>query len=204
MTKLPINENSTIMECYEHFESQHNHAANTKMAYLKNCQSFQDFMEDKGVEPLVKNIDYNLAKEWESSLEKMSMANATIKQMIASLKRINNYLINLGILTANPFSALDERSAAPDNYHSRALSISDLYKVYKKAKELDEKGKNVLMSTLIAMYSGVRNNTLCKLKVNSITDDGLLNVSHINSNKNSKNKDLSIPLPPGLLRRLHD
>src|SRR5690625_412638 len=60
------------------------------------------------------------------------------------------------------------------------------------------------MSILIAMYSGVRNNTLCKLKLNSITDDGFRKISHMNSNKNSKNKDLSIPLPPGVLRRLHN
>src|SRR5699024_10441169 len=121
------------MECYEHFELQHNHAANTKMAYFKNCQSFHDFLEAQGVDPIVKNINYYLARKWKSSLEKISMAATTIKQMIASLKRINNYLINLGILTTNVFREIDDKIVAPDNYHSRALSISELYEVYKKA-----------------------------------------------------------------------
>src|SRR5699024_9663947 len=68
--------------------------------------------------------------------------------------------------------------------------------------ELDSDGKNVLMPTLIAMFTAVRNNTLNKLSVNSLTDNGLLEITHKNANKNTKNRDVSLPLPPGLLDKL--
>src|SRR5699024_11136003 len=140
MKKLSINENSTIMECYEHFELHHNHAANTKVAYSRNCQSFHDFMKEKGIDPSVKNIGFSLAKSWKVSLQELSFADTTIKQMIASLKKLNNYLINLGILTANVFNVVDEKSVSSSNHHSRALSLSELYQVYKTAIELDSDG----------------------------------------------------------------
>jgi len=204
MTKLTINENNTIMECYKHSEQLHNHAPNTKAAYTKACFSFQSFMEEQGIVPSVKNIDFSIAQAWKRSLYNLSFADLTIKQKIASLKALNEYLINLGILKANVLKKIDIKVVNTKNHHSRALSLTELYQVYKIAIQLESNGKNVLMSTLIAIYTGVRNEALGKFKVNSLTANRRLEFLHGNSETNTKNKDISLPLPPSLLNKLHD
>ncbi|MFS0687818.1 tyrosine-type recombinase/integrase [Sporosarcina sp. 179-K 8C2 HS] len=74
--------------------------------------------------------------------------------------------------------------------------------MYKAAFKLNQEGKNVLMPTLIAMYTGLRNSSLCKLLVKSVTAEGRLEFSHKAADTNSKNKDFILPLPPKLFAML--
>ncbi|MFS0687817.1 site-specific integrase [Sporosarcina sp. 179-K 8C2 HS] len=117
MNNLSINENSTILECYAHFNEHHNHSENTKAAYHKNIYAFQEFMEAEQVDPSVKNINFLLAKAWTTELREEGYSERTIKQRVASLKSLNSYLINLGILKANVFIEVDKGVVNSNGHH---------------------------------------------------------------------------------------
>lgn len=203
MNRTSINESSTIMESYEHFQSNHDHADNTKVSYNSNALSFQVFMEENEIEPLIKNINFELAQAWLTGQYKTGYAGTTIKSRVGFLKSLNSYLVNLGILQSNIFKEIDKGIIIEeDNHHSKVLSLSELYEVYKAAFELDELGKNVLISTLIAMFTGVRNTSLVDLKVKSISKEMGIIFKYEGKRKNTKNKDYRLPLPPKLLALL--
>ncbi|MEJ9152540.1 tyrosine-type recombinase/integrase, partial [Bacillus smithii] len=209
MEKTRITAKSTLIEAYIDFESKKNWSKNTRRSYSNTINDVQEDMVAKGIEPILENVDYDYALTWESEMRKENYSPKTIKQKLATMASLFSHLNKLGIINVNPFLALNVEDSNKINHHSRALSIVELYEVYKAAHELDSEGVAVLLPVLLDIFTGLRSTSLKKLKVQSISEEynGLIykfdpkedHVENEYNSSNRKNKDFFLPLPPKLM-----
>ncbi|MEK4874846.1 site-specific integrase [Bacillus sp. FSL W8-0102] len=220
MEKTRITAKSTLIEAYIDFESKKNWSKNTRRSYSNTINDVQEDMIAKGIEPILENLDYDYALTWENEMRKDNYSPKTIKQKLATMASLFSHLNKLGIINRNPFLALNVEDSNEINHHSRALSIVELYEVYKAAHELDSEGVAVLIPILLDIFTGLRSTSLKKLKVQSISEEynGLIykfdpKEDHVKSEKklkkyidnneynslNRKNKNFFLPLPPKLM-----
>ncbi|WP_199426674.1 tyrosine-type recombinase/integrase [Thermaerobacillus caldiproteolyticus] len=228
MKKTTITPKSTLLEGFNEFEKSQPWSKNTRRSYRKNVINLSDYMLKQGLEPVFENIDYEFVKKWENDQRKQGYSPQSIKQHKATMQSMFSHYNQLGVITGNPFAALKVTDSNKPKHHSRALNITELYQVYKTAFELQENGVNVLIPTLIDMFTALRVTSLEKLTVRSVSttmnglvyefdptkdrveEDKLLGqyleeeevYNHTDNSPNSKNKDFFIPLPPKLMQLL--
>ncbi|AMX83598.1 integrase [Geobacillus subterraneus] len=226
MSKTNISAKSTLIEAFNEYEKSQFWSKNTRRTYRKNVIYMSEYMLNQGLNPVLENIDYEFVKIWENDQRKQGYSPRTIKQHQATMQSMFTHYNRLGVINGNPFAALKITDSNKQKHHSRALNIIELYQVYKAAFELQERGVNVLVPTLIDMFTALRVTSLEKLTVRSVSttmnglvyefdpkkdrvkEDKLLDQyleegdKHTDNSPNSKNKDFFIPLPPKLMKLL--
>lgn len=213
-SNIQITPKSTLKEAFLDFTKKHALAPNTLKAYGKNVDDKSAFMLSKGFEPILENVSYELCDEWVSELQE-TFSPKTIQQKQATIVSIFSHYNKMGVLSGNPFSAL-KINVYNDVRHSETLNINEFFQMYKAAIELEQDGIPVQIPIHLSMFSALRNKSLGKLKVSSMSIDngGLMftfknkkvieSDSKFSTNMNSrkpkhKNKHHFLPLPSKLL-----
>lgn len=205
-----IDGTTTLHQAFNILKEVQAWSKNTITAYANNIASLEDLMLKEEIEPILQNIDFELAKKWETYLKKTKKDKSnTIKQRFATMSSIFSFLKQLGVLEANPF-LLIKVAITDTGYHSRVLSLEEVFEIYYALRTEGELA-DIEIPILLDLFTGFRNTTLCKLTADSITyvekgieyGDVEENEEGPNDNtegeqelNNSKNKKGFIPIPP--------
>lgn len=194
-------------------------AENTRRSYAKTVLDLQKFMDKNNIEPIMEYVDYELVSNWSQELS-TKISPVSIKQKFASMSSMFSHYNNLNVIKGNPFLTIKLLGASSQNHHSRVLSLTDLFEVYKAAHELESEGVPILLPTKTAMFTGLRSTSLTKLIGKSVfrEDSGLVykfvpskyddsfevdeTITDSNNKTNSKNKNFFLPLPPKFMEQL--
>ncbi|WP_255502545.1 site-specific integrase [Lysinibacillus sp. SGAir0095] len=182
----------------------------TVRAYERNVDEFIFDMEEKNIEPIIENVTYEYTLKWVKRMVEEGYKAKTINQKISTLSSLLTHYNNLGVINKNPFAALDKVEDYDEEHHSRALSLEELYLVYKASYELQSRGVNVLIPISIEIFTALRSTSLKKLTVKSVSieKNGLefkresrngkkkIEESKKGDKGNRKNKSFFLPLPP--------
>ena len=214
MLDTQISVKTQILVAFDEYKSNKSWSQSTIGAYERNVKEFVLDMEENGVEPIIENVNYNYLLKWVKRMVNQ-FSPKTVNQKIATLSSLYTHFNNLGIVNGNPFAALDNIEDYDDEHHSRALTLEELFEVYKAAIELQNSGVNVLIPILVEIYTALRSTSLKKLKVESLSiqkngmhfkrDSKKGKGTEQSENKekgNRKNKAFFLPLPPKTMSRL--
>lgn len=213
---MDLTSKSSLVESYEFMESNKTNkwAETTKRSYRKTVTDVEGFMNELNIDPILENIDLKFVKKWENNLYEI-YAEKSINQKIAVMTSLFKYLRDIGVVTLNPFATLTTTNNDQYTSHSRELDIEELYQVYKTAHLLESKGTRVLPPLLVVIFTGFRNVTLTKLKVNNLDfkkselqfklkNNESKNTSKKDSDITNKVKELVVPLPPKLMELMSE
>jgi site-specific recombinase XerD len=209
-----INGTTTLQQAFEALKIVNSWSKNTLTSYANNVASLEDLMLKEKLEPILQNIDFELAKQWVTFLKvEKRVKSMTIKQKIATMSSIFSDLIKLGVLETNPF-LLIKVAITDAGYHSRVLNLEELFEII-YALRTESELADIEIPISLGLYTGFRNTNLCRLTADSIShvEKGIkygaveVNEEGLDDNTvgeqeltNSKNKKGFIPLPP----LLHD
>ncbi|MED4454894.1 tyrosine-type recombinase/integrase [Metabacillus fastidiosus] len=216
MKNVKITLKSTPMEAFNDYKNKKRWSPKTIETYTPIVMNVQKDMIERGLEAILENITYDYVLTWKNELQKKNLSPGTVKLNLSTMASLFGYLNKLGIASSNPFLLIDVENYNGLNHHSRVLSFSELFEVYKAAHELDSTGVAVLTPILIDLFTGLRSTSLKKLQVRSISkeNNGLIykfdpkdhdkneenyQDNDTSSNSNRKNKDFFLPLPPKLM-----
>ncbi|WP_107838026.1 tyrosine-type recombinase/integrase [Metasolibacillus meyeri] len=213
-----LHSKNTLIEAYEFWEDNHSMkwADSTKKSYRKTVESVEEYMISNELEPIIENIDYGFIKQWENYLYEI-FSEKSIKQKIATMASLFNFLNKLGTVNSNEFAIITINNNDNQASHSRELDIQELYEVFKAAQQLEAEGTPILLPTLVAMFTGFRSVTLTKLKVSTVNfnksqlefklkENKSIKTTKQKNNKrpNNKVKELIVPIPPKLLALIEE
>lgn len=214
MLNTKITPKTPLSVAFEKYRSAKSWSASTNAAYKRNVKEFTLDMENNEIDPIIENVNYEYLLEWVKRMEEQ-FSPKTVNQKISTLSTLYSHFNHLGIVNSNPFAALDAIEDYDDEHHSRALTLEELFAVYKAAFELQDNGVNVLIPILIEIYTALRSTSLKKLTVKSVAiqKNGLTfkrnrkkGKGHEESEKkekgNRKNKEFFLPLPPKVMSLL--
>ena len=81
-----------------------NYSEHTASAYKKDIQSFADFCRDEYVMENIKNVEYNIIRNWIVSLVNADISNRSVNRKVASLKAYYKFLQRIGSIDTNPLA----------------------------------------------------------------------------------------------------
>lgn len=209
-----VTSETPLIIAFEKYRNAKSWSASTIKAYERNMKEFISDLEENNIEPIIENVKYEYLLEWIKRMEEQ-FSPKTVNQKIATLSTLYAHFNHLGVVNSNPFAALDAIEDYGDEHHSRALTLDELYSVYKAAHELQDNGVNVLIPILIEIYTVLRSTSLKKLTVQSVNikENGLTFKLNYKKGKaqevpkkkekvNRKNKEFFLPLPPKMMSLL--
>lgn len=208
MEETNITSQTPLLDAFEEYKKIKSWAPFTTKCHERNVNDFILDMKNNDIEPIIENVTYSYVLNWVKRMEEQYKPK-TIKQKISTFSTLFSHLNHLGIVNSNYFAALDAIEDYDDEHHSRALSLEELYSVYKAAHELQAMGVNVLISTVIEIFTALRSTSLKKLTVSSLSIEqnglrfkrgGKKGKGNEDSKRkergNHKNKEFFLPLPP--------
>lgn len=214
MRTTTVTSETPLIIAFEKYRNAKSWSTSTIKAYERNMKEFISDLEVNNIEPIIENVKYEYLLEWIKRMEE-KYSPKTVNQKIATLSTLYAHFNHLGIVNSNPFAALDAIEDYDDEHHSRALTLEELYAVYKAAHELQDNGVNVLIPILIEIYTVLRSTSLKKLTVQSVAiqKNGLTfkrNRKKVKEQEeverkvkvNRKNKEFFLPLPPKMMSLL--
>lgn len=204
MLETNITPKTPLSVAFEKYRSVKSWSASTNGAYGRNVKEFVLDMENNEIDPIIGNVNYSYLLEWVKRMEEQ-FSPKTVNQKISTLSSLYTHFNNLGIINSNPFAALNAIEDYDEEHHSRALTLEELFAVYKAAYELQDNGVNVLIPILIEIYTALRSTSLKKLTVESVSikKNGMQFKRYRKNGKaNRKNKNFFLPLPPKMMSLL--
>ncbi|WP_227936415.1 tyrosine-type recombinase/integrase [Alkalihalobacillus deserti] len=176
----------TLRTALEEMREYRTWEESTFKAYLRDVDSFEDFSLKEGFEPTLETIKlHHIAKFMKRATEN-KVAYKTTKRVIASLSSVFTFYQDIGTVKGNPFKASD-LPVGEVGHHSRALEFEEIVDVYEALQRIKEKeGKDLLVTTEVLLYTGLRNHALSTIKVKDVWlekelihyDPGVINGKH--------------------------
>jgi site-specific recombinase XerD len=195
-----VTEQSFVNEALNAMRDYRSWAAATFNSYRMDCEQFENFLYDIGVEPTLTNAKIHLVNKW---IQKMSEDNAspgTIRRRLAALSSVFSFYMDLGIARSNPFKAV-ERPVGESAYHSALLELNEVKEVFRVCKTLRAQSIDIDLTVRMLFFTGLRNQALTNVKVKHVLlEQGMLQIAP--KLINNKNKPQVIPLPPKLLEQI--
>ena len=143
------------------------HNKNTRRAYLKDIQQFQQF---SGITELEAFRDVTRAHviAFRDYLQRQELAAATIRRKIAAISALFDHLCNTNAVRYNPCAGVKRPTEGANEGKTPALSANQAKKMLTAPPEDTLKGIRDRAILAILLYHGLRREELCKLKIKDI------------------------------------
>jgi len=140
---------------------------NTKRAYLKDVQQFQQF---SGITALEDFRDVTRAHviAFRDYLKRQELSAATIRRKLAALSALFSHLCNSNSVLNNPCAGVARPTEGANEGKTPALSSAQAKKLLTAPPEDTLKGVRDRAILAILLYHGLRREELCKLKIKDL------------------------------------
>mgnify|MGYP001100358796 CR=1 FL=1 len=172
------------------------HNKNTRRAYLKDIQQFQQF---SGITELEAFRDVTRAHviAFRDYLQRQELAAATIRRKIAAISALFDHLCNTNAVRYNPCAGVKRPTEGANEGKTPALSSEQAKKILTAPSEDTLKGIRDRALLAILLYHGLRREELCKLKIKDIeTRQGIPHLCV----KGKRDRIHYVPIHPAALR----
>ena len=172
------------------------HNKNTRRAYLKDIQQFQQF---SGITELEAFRDVTRAHviAFRDYLQRQELAAATIRRKIAAISALFDHLCNTNAVRYNPCAGVKRPTEGANEGKTPALSSEQAKKLLTAPSEDTLKGIRDRALLAILLYHGLRREELCKLKIKDIeTRQGIPHLCV----KGKRDRIRYVPIHPAALR----
>ena len=169
---------------------------NTRRAYLKDIQQFQQF---SGITELEAFRDVTRAHviAFRDYLKRQDLAASTIRRKIAAISALFDHLCNTNSVRYNPCSGVKRPSEGANEGKTPALSSAQAKKLLNTPPENTLKGIRDRALLAILLYHGLRREELCRLKVKDI--ENRQGVPHLRVH-GKRDRIRYVPIHPAALR----
>ena len=110
----------------DYMRDEKHKAKNTLVAYERDLNSFEKYLKERGVEGLEKCTDGD-AVSYVMELGNSKKSKPTINRKVSALRTFYDYLIDKGVISANPFTRI--KSAKGDKRQVDFLTIEEAEKL---------------------------------------------------------------------------
>jgi site-specific recombinase XerD len=198
-----VNMETTISDSLIHMKEHRYWAQSTFESYKNDVKTFEEFLMDNNLDPVLKNGErLAIVNQWIKHQKENGVAFKTISRRIASLSSIYGFYQSLGIVHSNPFKAVRVPGPHSGSY-SAVMDMDQLKQVYVAIQDLKKEGVDIEIPIKLLMFTGLRNQALCSLKVRDVEFDEEL-IVYNSGVYNSKHKVQFLPLPPKFLNSLRE
>lgn len=190
----------TILTCLEIMKDFRSWSESTYESYVRDVQTYEQYLWNEGIEPLLDNSRLYMVQKWTKDQLNQNISVSTIRRRLATLSSIYSFYKDLGIVSSNAFKAVDV-PVGEKGHFSAVMDFEQLKQVYRYLHKIKETSIDMEITTKTMIFTGLRNESLTKLKV----DDLFINKQLLRYNAgivNSKHKLQFFPLPPKLFDRL--
>ena len=95
---------NNIQKFQDYLLKEKNYSFHTALAYVKDLEFFQTFLEDNQEKILLEDISYVFIRNWIVSMVENGLSNSTINRKIASLKSFYKFLLKTKQIEISPLS----------------------------------------------------------------------------------------------------
>ena len=177
----------------EYLNYEKKFSSNTISAYLRDLQSFQFFLNQRG-DKISRETNYSFIRQWIVHLSENKYSKVSINRKIASLKSYFNFLVNIGELNSSPLKA--HKNLKSSSKIVIPLSETEIEKVFEGFQFIDGNDRDKLIIELF--YStGIRRDELLNIKIINIDFD-----NHLIKILGKRNKERIIPMLPKLSKSI--
>ena len=174
------------------------YSQHTVLAYKKDLEVFQQFVENEFGASDFKSISYNEIRNWIVFLSEKGLSNRTINRKISSLNTYFKYLLKTKQITENPLTkhkALKTSKKVQIPFSQEELK--EVIEILSKEKTFEGLRDKLIVELFYA--TGIRRVELINIKTNDVDlNQKTLKVI------GKRNKERLIPLLPSVLETLND
>lgn len=167
---------NNIQKFQDYLLKEKNYSLHTALAYVKDLEFFQTFLEDNQEKILLEDISYVFIRNWIVNMVENGLSNITINRKIASLKSFYKFLLKTKQIEISPLSK-HKALKAPKKIQI-PFSENELDLVLNRIKYKD--GFEGLRDKLIIdlfYATGIRRSELIGLKLSDVDlNNGVLKV----------------------------
>lgn len=95
---------NNIQKFQDYLLKEKNYSLHTALAYVKDLEFFQTFLEDNQEKILLEDISYVFIRNWIVNMVENGLSNSTINRKIASLKSFYKFLLKTKQIEISPLS----------------------------------------------------------------------------------------------------
>ena len=174
------------------------YSQHTVLAYKKDLEVFQQFVENEFGASDFKSISYNEIRNWIVFLSEKGLSNRTINRKISSLNTYFKYLLKTKQITENPLTkhkALKTSKKVQIPFSQE--EVKEVIEILSKEKTFEGLRDKLIVELFYA--TGIRRVELINIKTNDVDlNQKTLKVI------GKRNKERLIPLLPSVLETLND
>lgn len=167
---------NNIQKFQDYLLKEKNYSLHTALAYVKDLEFFQTFLEDNQEKILLEDISYVFIRNWIVNMVENGLSNSTINRKIASLKSFYKFLLKTKQIEISPLSKHKALKAPKKIQIPFSENELDLVLNHIKYKDGFEGLRDKLIIDLF--YStGIRRSELIGLKLSDVDlNNGVLKV----------------------------
>lgn len=142
-------------------------SVHTQEAYIRDCEQFHHFIEREFPEMGMSEVSTMMARQWMSHLIEESLAITSVHRKIASVSAYFKFLMNLGIVSNNPFRMI-KKPKIPKRLPTYVEEAQASH-LYEEIDQIEDWADFRAMTMVRVLYeTGIRRSELLGIKLNDI------------------------------------
>lgn len=151
----------------DYLKLEKNYSAHTVQAYIRDLETFKDFIQKNFDCTDLKTVNYTLVRSWIVNLFENKINNRSINRKISSLKAFYKFLLKTKQIEENPLAM--HKSLKVSKKLQIPFSENEIKKVI-DGFESNEDFENIRDKTIVELFyaTGMRKSELIQLKISDI------------------------------------
>jgi site-specific recombinase XerD len=201
--ELLVTPETHIQEAFSYIQEYRQWSKSTLQCYQKDIEAYERYLYSVNKIATLGSATLSVVQRWlKHQKDEEKIASSTIRRRLAALSTVYEFYKSLGFIEANPFKAVS-LPTGEKGYYSVVLNMDQLKHIWSYLDDQKKAGLNIELTVKVMLFTGLRNEALCRLQVKDIIWEKQL-LRYDAGIQNSKHKIQFFPIPPRLFSMIKE